>query len=365
MRHIPYVSIIEKRTRRPFAVVEPLECWFEMKYYGVGAFQIKAPATASTLASLQIGNYVSIPHKDAAWVIEGIKKTFTASQGAIIIASGREAKAIIGKRIIYGQTLLAGDLVSASFGLIRANAGSEASAARKIDGLGTLRSVVVKEITETQVSNENLLTYTDGLSQSYECGARLFLEGSEFIYEIYDGVDRSGEIIFSQSFDNLLESEYESDETNKKTFALIGGEGEGSARILAEYNPIPAGATKAPTGIDRAEIFVDAKDISSKYKDANGEEKTLDLTTAAGLSTYKGWLTERGKEHMAEYVQVETFDGKIDVFASGYVFGEDYNLGDRVRVQDEIIGVYITPRILKVTISYDREGYGERVEYGG
>jgi hypothetical protein len=278
----------------------------------------------------------------------------------MISATGRQAKAILEKRIINKQTQLPNGLTPAVFALISKHAGAEAGNVRKIDGLDELTSVVVKPITETQVSYANLLTYTDELLQAYEVGAELTITpAAAFRYNIYDGADRSEEIIFSQTFDNLLSSAYECSAAGLHNFALIGGQGEGAARILQEYS-----AAQNARGVDRTEIFVDAKDISNKYTDANGAEQELDLSTAAGLATYKNWLTERGKAKTSAKLQNETFEGEIDVATSPYKFGRDFYLGDRVRVQDDGLGVYITPRILKFTMRQDRN-YGEIVEYGG
>lgn len=357
---INYVEIRDKYTRLPFGTVEPAECWFELAFYGVGEFEVYTRATFSAITSLQRGNYVSIPNKPFIWVIDKVEKTFDAERGYMISAQGRQAKAILGKRIINKQTQLAADLTTAVFNLIRNHAGENAGDVRKIDGLAELSSVVIQPITETQVSYKNLLEYTDELARSYEVGAELTItDAAKFRYRLYTGLDRSDMIIFSQTFDNLLSSSFFSDETAHKTYALIGGEGEGTARVLHEYNAAPSSR-----GIDRAELFVDAKDISSKYTDSNGEEKELDLTTTAGRETYKTWLTERGKSSIAESAQIETFEGEIDTQNSPFKFGEDFYLGDRVRVQDDFLGVFITPRILKFTMRQDQI-YSELVEYGG
>lgn len=357
---IAYVEVRDKYSRLPFATIEPAECWFELFYYGVGEFQVYTRATKTALASLKEGNYITIPHKPFIWLIENVQKTFVAGRGYMISATGRQAKAILGKRIINTQTQLPSDLTTAVFGLIRKHAGAEAGTIRKIDGLEELTSLIIQPITETQVSYENLLTYTDELLQAYEAGAELTItDAAAFRYNLYAGSDRSDTIIFSQTFDNLLSSSYTRSNTAFRSYALIGGQGEGTERILQEYN-----SNTALKGIDRAEMFVDAKDISSKYKEADGTEKELDLTTDAGLATYKAWLLERGKAKTAESGIVETFEGEIDTAASPYKFGVDYYLGDRVRVQDDILGVYITPRILKFTIRQDRN-YSELVEYGG
>ena len=356
---IQYVEVRDKYSRLPFATIEPAECWFELVYYGVGEFQVYTRATKTALAALKNDNYISLPRLPFIWLIEDVKTTYTAGRGYMISATGRQAKAILGKRIINTQTQLAGDLTSAVLGLIRKHAGDLAGDVRKIDGLTHLTSAIVQPLNETQVSYKNLLTYTDELLQTYESAAELNITPeAEFNYNLYSGVDRSDIIIFSQTFDNLLSSAYTCNTSAARTFALIGGQGEGTARILQEYNAAPA-----LRGIDRSEVFVDAKDISNKYTE-NGTEKELDLSTAAGLATYKGWLTERGKAQTSANVRLETFEGEIDTAATLYKFGKDYNLGDRVRVQDDFMGVYITPRILKFTFKQDRT-YSEIVEYGG
>lgn len=357
---ISYVEVRDKYSRLPFAAVEPVECWFELSFYGLGEFEVYTRATAPALAALQNGNYITIPHKPFIWLIEAVERTYKAGHGYMISARGRQAKAILGKRIIGAQTQLADDLTSAVFDLIRKNAGEEATAARKIEGLSELTSAVVQKITETQVSFRNLREYTDELLQAYEKGAELTItDAAAFRYNLYEGVDRSAEIIFSQTFDNLLSSSYSVNTAALRTFALIGGQGEGTARILQEYDAAPS-----MRGIDRAEIFVDAKDISSKYTAADGTEQELDLSTAAGLNTYKAWLTERGKAKTAETAQIDVFEGEIDTEQTPYKFGEDFYLGDRVRVQDDFLGVYITPRVLKITMRQDRK-YRELVAYGG
>lgn len=357
---IAYVEVRDKYSRLPFATIEPAECWFELAYYGVGEFQVYTRATKTALASLKEGNYITIPNKPFIWLVENIALNFVNGRGYMISATGRQAKAILGKRIINEQTQLPNDLTTAILQLLSKNAGGAAGATRQIDGLEEMTSLIIQPITETQVSYENLLTYTDELLKAYEVGAELTItDTAAFRYSLYKGEDRTAEIIFSQTFDNLLSSSYTRSIATFRSYALIGGQGEGTERILHEYDSAPN-----LRGIDRAEMFVDAKDVSSKYKDSNGAEKELDLTTAAGLATYKAWLLERGKAKTAESGIIETFEGEIDTAASPYKFGVDYYLGDRVRVQDDILGVYITPRILKFTIRQDRN-YSELVEYGG
>lgn len=355
---IEYIELLNKYTRKPFDLVEPSEFWCELEYYGTGEFEIYAQATPRTLASLVNGNYVKLPHKPFLWVIEKVNKTFDAERGLMISATGRQAKSILGKRIISAQTQLATDLQTAVLALVNKHAGASASAARRIIGLATVTGAVSQTITETQVSFDNLLTYTDELLKSYDCGAELYLDDTALKYRIYKGSDKSETVIFSQMLDNLLDSDYSLDERNFRNFALIGGQGEGNARIMDSVN------LENKTGIDLCEIFVDAKDISSKYTDDSGQEQELNLTTAAGMATYKSWLRERGKVKLGEYTRVENFDGSIDTTNNAYIFGDDFYLGDIVRVQDNRLGVYITPRVIKYTINQTADEYAEKIEYG-
>ena len=356
---IPYVEVLSKYTREPFELIEPSEIWGELAYYGVGEFEVYTRATERALASLKNGNYIRIPNKPHLWLIERVNPSYDAERGLMISASGRQAKQILGKRIINAQTQLATDLQAAVLNLVSKHAGAGASASRRIVGLST-GGTLSQAIGETQVSYKNLLTYTDELLKTYESGAELTITGVNLLYRIYKGIDKTEDIIFSQTFDNLLSSDYSIDESNYRNFALIGGQGEGAERILDTVN------LENKTGIDLCEMFVDAKDISSKYIDDNGQEQELDLTKASDLATYKSWLRERGRSTLAEYIRVETFDGTIDTTNTAYTFGRegDYYLGDRVRVQDNRLGVYITPRILKFTFNQTTEEYTEKIEYG-
>ena len=357
---IPYLEVLDKYTRKRFEIIEPSEFWSELSYYGVGEFEIYTKATNRALASLVNGNYIKMPNKPYLWVIEKVEKLTDADNGVMISATGREAKAILANRIISKQTQLATDLKTAVNALINNNAGATATAlVRQITGLVVEDSEVSQAIEETQVSYENLLSYTDELLKAYECGAKLRIgEDKSLLYKIYKGRDKSATVIFSQMFDNLLSGNYSIDESNYRNFAYVGGQGEGSERV---FDTVQA---EEASGIDRREVFIDAKDISAKYTDAAGEEKELDLTTTAGRNTYKGWLRERGKKDFAKYRREEAFNGNIDTKGSNKVFGRDYDLGDIVRVQDNRIGAYILPRVLKWTINQTASTYEEKIQYG-
>lgn len=386
---IEYVEIREKGSREVIGIIDTANSiiWKSV-YYGVGDFEIYAAATAANTSMLVEGNYVTRPNNFECGIIEHIEKKDDDNDGKMIVASGRFVKSILDRRVVYSATLsgtgynyiwncaanvLQGNVEAAVRKLISDNAVNAVDANRNIaeiywtdEDVSGLPDIIVtddssgeEEDAEKQVTYKNLLAYSDGVLQEYECGARMWLDRDllKFRYKVYKGVDRSRDstthepIIFSTEFDNLKSSNYTIDSSEYKTTALIGGEGEGTERKCAfSYAWI--------AGLERRETFVDASSISSTYKDAAGEEQSYTI------EQYRKMLEAQGRQTIAELQKVETFDGEIDLTNSNLKYGEDYALGDMVTIEDKDLGKYINARITVVTEVQDDNGYNIDIEYG-
>lgn len=129
---------------------------------------------------------------------------------------------------------------------------------------------------------------------------------------------------------------------NYKNVALIAGEGEGNERKTDTVElPIP---DIKKTGLMRREIFVDAKDISSKTD--NGD---------LSIDEYKTLLRQRGFEKLIEKLPISLFSTD-PIIGIQYELGVDYDLGDIVEMEaskDTIKNC----RITEITISSDSNGY--------
>ena len=385
---IDYVEIRAKETREIIGIVDTAKSiiWKSI-YYGVGEFEIYAMANAANVEMLAEDNYVTRPDNYECGIIEHVEITDNSTDGKMIVASGRFIKSILDRRVIYYATLVPPNSGTKYYWSCKASVlkGTVETAVRKIiydnainayttkqDSAGqplvvadTARNIPeiywtdddVSGITDTivteddngaeidadkQVTFKNLLDYTDGVLQEYSCGARMWLDLDllKFRYKAYKGVDRSRDntdnnqpIVFSKEFDNLVSSNYTTDNSASKTTALIGGEGEGEERKCAfSYAWI--------AGLERRETFVDASSISSTYLETQGRQ------TIAGMQ------------------RIETFDGEIDLTNSNLIYGEDYSLGDMITVEDKEINKYINARILTVTEVQDDDGYKIDIEYG-
>ena len=357
---IPYLEIKDKYTLKTVALVEPQECWFELSYQDVGEFEVYCRASQANLQSLQKGRYVKLPNKRFIWVITSVRYTFTAGGARMISATGYEAKWILNKRCILTPKELSGTITSAIYGLVNSNIGTGASYVRGLykDEAHTEPAFVVDtnnlliDISGTQATRANLLEFVNPLLKQYNCGSIVEFVNGTLKYRVFTGEVKTQSVRFSQSLDNLLLSEYLTDDAEIATSALV-------VSTVDDKDYTQTYDTGA-TGIDRAEIIVKS-DLSTTYETASGKEKETDPTS----ELYKGWQIEEAKTELANHVVLEEINGEIDIAGSRYVFAEDFFIGDMVQIKDEYFNFSLNTRITKYTIKQDANGYGEEAEYGG
>lgn len=343
-------------------------------YFGVGDFEIYAQLTQQHLLLLQIGNYVTRSDNNEVGIIEKIDVTYSVNDGYMIAASGRFAKSLLDRRLIYklsGKTntpsILRGNVEIAARQLVLDNAISCSFDNRRnipvlaLGGLANLPAIIVDangNAAQKQVSYQNLMQYTDEVLQEYGYAAKVVLNASNkmLLYVVYSGADRSTEntdgnapVIFSTDYDNLNSSEYAYDEQNARNAALIGGEGEGLERF---YSLLTAGKT----GLQLRELFVDASSINKTYMENDVEQSYTD-------AEYKSMLDQAGQKQLAALPALETFTGEINASFGNWIYGRDFFIGDLVTLQDNTINKYVTVRIKEATEVQDENGYSVDVVY--
>lgn len=405
------------------------------EYFGAGAFEIYTEATPAAVSMLKVGNFITRIDSDGVGIIEAINVTFDIENGRMITASGRLAKSLLDRRIISyvrgnanAATVFSGNVEARARGLVQDNAiacykDKQRAIPYNERNIGILQlgalSNLPAETDLRQAINENLLTYTDDFLHQYNYGAKLIRDGSKLSYVVYSGKDRSigntagnEPVIFSEDFDNLSGSNYSFDDTAGKSFALVGGEGEGDKRFYVECNA-------ALSGLARRETFVDSSLAREVYEEkfagdgtdetvvvngitvvvgtqgtttfrlrqhaataiksakVNGYETACKFDLAAQSVTfakppmsgeeiiiqyiddneYRAQLTEEGKQELATLIAAEGFEGSIDLTNSSFAFGVDFGIGDIVTVQDNGINKYINVRVVGVDEVQDDNGY--------
>lgn len=380
---IDYVEI-RNASRELIGIVDNAESiiW-ESVYYGTGRFEIYVQVTPQTVAMLAVGNFVTRPNDKNVGIIENLNITWTPQSGRMIIASGRFAKSLLDRRLIYNYknygitpTVSSGLVEVAVRKLVNDNIIASADSRRNIPfiKLGVLQGIGAVILDETgnpgniQTSYDGLLDYTDILLQEYSLGSYMSIEKDtrNLLYNVFEGIDRSvgnaagnAPLIFSQDYDNLLSSDYKYQTTALKTTALIGGEGEGAEQFCTTIGHYES-------GIFRREVFVDAKSQSKTYKvestGAGGEVVEVEKTYTD--AEYAALLKAHGYHNLSQRQIVQTFDGMVDVQHSDKVYGTDYWIGDIITIQDTQLSAYINTRILTATEVQDKDGYKLAISYG-
>lgn len=159
-------------------------------------------------------------------------------------------------------------------------------------------------------------------------------------------------LIFGNQFDNLTSSSFSKDNSELRTTAIIGGEGEGADRFVARTND-------NVTGFDRRELFVDSSSISKTVKDETTEDETV-----LPDSEYEALLIQEGRAKITENKVVEGFSCEVDLTNSKLKYLADYNIGDLVTIEDTHLKQLHNARILKITEVQDENGYAISAEFG-
>lgn len=197
---------------------------------------------------------------------------------------------------------------------------------------------------ERQFTGKSLFQIVQEVCKTFDYGFRFVWTGAGFEFQLYKGTDRSfaqsvnDYVIFSPDFNNLTSSEYIKDSTNYYNSAIIGGQGEGTDRVLA-YS-----YAEGKTGFDRRTIWVDARQTSS-----NTSEGELTPTE------YRKLLIGQGNDKIAECLKTESFTGEIFTDIS-YEYGKDYFIGDKVAVKNAY-GMSASATVTEITEVEDSEGY--------
>ena len=203
---------------------------------------------------------------------------------------------------------------------------------------------VLEKMLEAQYTGDNLYDVIQKICEEQGIGFKITLnDEKQFVFELYAGSDRSYDqtrnpyVIFSPKFENIINSNYIESKASLKTVTLVGGEGEGADR---RYTTVGGGS-----GLNRRELFTDARDISSNV----GSDDAL--TDAE----YMAQLQQRGKEKLAENVSITSFEGETETTIM-FQYGKDFFNGDIVQIANEY-GHETKARILEIVRSEDKDGY--------
>lgn len=310
------------------------------RYAQYGDFEIYTPSSLEVLNLMKPKRYLWFKQSEHVMIIEGFETKTDAQDGNTIAFTGRSLESILDRRIVWVQTSLSGNLQNGVKTLLNENIINPSNADRKIENFifeESTDEAITSLTLSAQYTGDNLYDVIASICKENNIGFKVTLnENNQFVFKLYKGVDRTYDqtdnvyVVFSPDYENIINSDYIESIKTLKNVTLVAGEGEGADRRVATL-----GTT---TGLERRELFTDARDISS----------TVDGGTISDAE-YNNQLIQRGGEKLAECKTVRTYDGEMDMTHS-YQLYEDFGIGDVVQIRDEF-DIESTARITEFIFS--------------
>ena len=322
------------------------------KFNGYANFELWAPITEENSEYLKRGNVLWCGGDNAA-VIEIVKSSVDDKGIKTFNVKGRTLEMLLTTRIIWG-TYNGTNKKSSTvmYEIVNQNCINPSNPKRKIPFLECKVDRQLGNTITYQKTGGEVYDALTNIADNSGLGFNVLFRPREkkLIFEVIEGTDRTinqtinDPVEFSTDLEDILSSSYYSNSQDKKSVALVMGEGEGSDRkrqISGDDNS---------SGFLRRELYVDARDLQSESVSENGTTQTLTE------NEYKRVLIQRGDEKLDEHAAVETFEAQIRVFGDiQYEFGKDYQKGDKVTVRDGQLGVVVSARITEVEEDFDDE----------
>ena len=332
------------------AIVDVFDsCIWTDRYCGYGDFEIYTAMKSNMRNLLQADRYLTYKDSDHVMIIEDHQVASDIENGDHLIVTGRSLESILERRIIWGQTVLTGNLQNGIQKLLNENAISPTVVARAIPNLvfeASTDPIITALTIDAQFTGDNLYDTIKKLCSVNDIGFKITLTDTGLlVFKLYAGIDRSYAqvlnpyVVFSRKNENIINTNSLESKKGLKTVALVAGEGEGATRKTETVEINPGGYS----GLSRRETFTDARDISSTISG-----RTL---TAA---EYTAQLKQRGVEDLASKIIIKSFEGKADTLHM-YKYGEDFFMGDIVQLTDDY-GSEFTERVTEMVISQSTSG---------
>lgn len=250
-----------------------------------------------------------------------------------ITVKGRDLKSIIDRRITVPPVGRAYDEIKASSEevikhYVINNCISPINSERKIEQL----EVATNKKRGSTIAWQSRYKYLD-FELEQICNATglglevyLDLDKKKFIFDVIEGINRTIEqeenskVIFSDEFDNIMNSTYTNNSLSYKTMGYVAGQGEGENRAIQEVYK------NNSTGLNRRELFIDARDISENDK-----------------------LGDKARAKLNEYDRITSNESTI--LNNNFIYEVDWDLGDIATLKNSLGAT--AQRVAEITEIYE------------
>ena len=319
------IYLLDTDFRRIRLIDEYISMIWTDRYAEAGDFELYVTATVENVSIFKTGMYLSNTLSEHLMIVETIEIKSDIEDGAKLIVSGRSLESILSRRIVWNQTVFENkNIQDIIFELLKDSIISPNNASRKIDNFifERLENTQVNTVRlDKQYTGDNIYTVIHELCEQYGLGFKLIRVNNQFRFGLYMGKNHTHStdsfVTFSPRFDNLISSNVITSIRDNVNIACVAGEGEGASRKI-----ISAGTETS--GIERMELFVDARSVSSKTEN----------DTVISPEQYNSILLQKGMEELNVHQSKTTIESEVD-YNGIFKYKKDFDVGDIVNFSNE------------------------------
>lgn len=307
-----------------------------------GAWEITISANKKHVDKLIEDNYIMLgTNKNRAGIIESVVSN---EESNTLTIRGKTLLSILTRRITIpptGQTVWQrkANAETVMKELVHSNFNGSSDVNRHIAQLEIAPDLKRGAVVDWSSRHKNLNEEIVEINSLSKIGVDIALdyERKKLVLDVIQGIDLTVSqterswVLFSPRFENINAQTYTRDLSDYRNFAYVAGQGEGADRQIVTVGD--------GSGINRRELFVDARDIENAAT-----------------------LPQRGHQKLAEVEPVHTLESSVNYY-SNFKFEKDWNLGDFVTVENSK-GIRVDVQVTEVTECWDGTGYNLEANFG-
>ena len=323
---------------QPVAYLPYFNLQWTREYYQPGQFSVQI-AAADFQPSMA---YLYTPDRPETGIIQKVALTETV-KGRFLQLSGYFLEANLNDKVVWPTYYATGSIPSAVVAMLR----------QYKDDIPLLTVADAPAVQTDETSWQETggpladVAYTRLRTVQHSLRCRYDYQANTITAEIWQGLDRTQEqaanpfVTFSDGFGNLAQVDASMDRSNYKNYAVVVGQDQAENRKVA-YADLSGGGYKRV-------LYVDAR--SERW---DSEKQTE--------SEYLASLQQKGLDALLDYAVIHNVD--IQAAAGGFVYREDWDLGDLVDVIVAEIGMAMQARIVTVREVFKQNNHTVEIELG-
>lgn len=321
---------------------------FIRRFYKVGEFELHININKQNVDKLQENNLIILGIDTKKVGVIRHKEIQLNEQGEAtetLLVKGYTLKGILGRRIIVppvgqGYDNAEGNIETIMKHFVNNNVVNPVDPARIISQVVIAPNRNRGKEDKWRGRFEKLPDKLQEIGEYSEIGWDIWLDTDNYkwVFDVIEGRNLTANqevlppVIFSVDFDNIKGQTYVDSSLSYSNVGYAGGKGEEEERLIQQIGE--------STGFDRIESFLDC---------SNAEDI--------------GQLTQEGNKKLSGLKKIETFESQVIDFGS-FIYGDDWNLGDIVTVQNRKWNVTLDSRIVEIREIYEANGLSLEATFG-